>query len=936
MRLVERGRELTALGEVLHEAAQGRGSIAVVSGGIGCGRTELLDAVRRKAADAQYVVLGATGSWAERHAAGGVLGQLLRYAQLPALHAETVSAALARALGSGTAREGAPDALEQWPPDPATAAALHRLSTELVRIARRVPVLVCVDDVQFADLLSLHWILQLVRVLRAFRIALVLAECTLSKSAHPHLHAELLRQPNYRRITLDPLSVDGVATVLAERVGEERARLLAAESHRISGGSPLLVRALVQDQPQALALPGGRTAEPVVADAYADTVLSCLHRARPPALALAQTLAVLDEPDTGTALPARLLDEEPATVEHCLAALSAAGLVAGVRLRHPVARAAVLHSLSATARRALHGRAAEALSQEGASALRIAPHLLAAEGDCPSWARPVLREAAERYLAVDRAVEAHACLSAALAGCQDDGERVALRAQLAATAWLLNPSLSARHLGELADALREGRLPDRHALTLAKHLLWHGRFEEAVEAIERMGRPGERAEPDPAAAAEVRAAREVLSATYPPLVESAALAGPRAADGDPRILGATALTRVLAHGADSAAVGDAEAALRALRLGKSTQESLLCAVAALLFAERLEAAAGWCDHWLAEARTRGVPLWEAEFASLRAGIRLRQGDPVTARAQAEKALALVPAESWGVCLGGPLAALVQAATETGDVKAAEEYLAVPVLDGMYSTRFGLCFLHARGRQYLATGRPYAALDDFMWCAELMRRWGIDQPALVPWRTEAARAHLALGDGDRALALAREQLAMVGSERTRTHGLTLRVLAAAESGTERIALLGAAARILRGAGDDLQSAGALADLGREYLSAARPARARPVLELAAQLAERCGARPLAATLAADLDRLEPAGGRPPTATAAAPAGALAALSGAERRVAALAAGGHTNREISEKLCITVSTVEQHLTRVFRKLGVRARREIPSHIALEAAE
>ncbi|MFC5744435.1 helix-turn-helix domain-containing protein [Actinomadura rugatobispora] len=49
--------------------------------------------------------------------------------------------------------------------------------------------------------------------------------------------------------------------------------------------------------------------------------------------------------------------------------------------------------------------------------------------------------------------------------------------------------------------------------------------------------------------------------------------------------------------------------------------------------------------------------------------------------------------------------------------------------------------------------------------------------------------------------------------------------------------------------------------------------------------------------------------------------LGELSDAQRRVAALAAAGHTNREISDKLHVTVSTVEQHLTIVYRKLRVR---------------
>lgn len=53
---------------------------------------------------------------------------------------------------------------------------------------------------------------------------------------------------------------------------------------------------------------------------------------------------------------------------------------------------------------------------------------------------------------------------------------------------------------------------------------------------------------------------------------------------------------------------------------------------------------------------------------------------------------------------------------------------------------------------------------------------------------------------------------------------------------------------------------------------------------------------------------------------------------ERRVATLAAGGHTNRAIAKRLHITVSTVEQHLTRVYRKLCVANRAELIGHHTL----
>ena len=54
-----------------------------------------------------------------------------------------------------------------------------------------------------------------------------------------------------------------------------------------------------------------------------------------------------------------------------------------------------------------------------------------------------------------------------------------------------------------------------------------------------------------------------------------------------------------------------------------------------------------------------------------------------------------------------------------------------------------------------------------------------------------------------------------------------------------------------------------------------------------------------------------------------------LTETERRVAELAAIGRTNKEIAAELYMGVSTVEAHLSRVYRKLGVR-RAEIASHL------
>jgi DNA-binding NarL/FixJ family response regulator len=46
----------------------------------------------------------------------------------------------------------------------------------------------------------------------------------------------------------------------------------------------------------------------------------------------------------------------------------------------------------------------------------------------------------------------------------------------------------------------------------------------------------------------------------------------------------------------------------------------------------------------------------------------------------------------------------------------------------------------------------------------------------------------------------------------------------------------------------------------------------------------------------------------------------------RRVAELAASGHTNRDVASKLFVGTKTVEASLTQVYRKLGVHSRAEL----------
>jgi DNA-binding CsgD family transcriptional regulator len=94
-------------------------------------------------------------------------------------------------------------------------------------------------------------------------------------------------------------------------------------------------------------------------------------------------------------------------------------------------------------------------------------------------------------------------------------------------------------------------------------------------------------------------------------------------------------------------------------------------------------------------------------------------------------------------------------------------------------------------------------------------------------------------------------------------------------------------------------------------------AKSALEQALGSFERLGAPLWAQATKAELDRV---GLRP-----AAPVGA-SGMTAAEARVAELVAAGRTNREVAGELFMSPKTVEAHLSRIYRKLGVRSRAEL----------
>ncbi|MDC0768177.1 helix-turn-helix transcriptional regulator [Streptomyces sp. HD] len=913
--LVERDAEMAALVDVLAQVGQGKGGVVILNAGPGVGRTALLDEFLCKAAESGARVCAATGSSAEQDVEYGIVGQLF-----PPNGGLSAGLRLARAIGR---RDTGPD------PD------VDALFDMLCREFRQRPVVIGVDDAQFADAPSLRFLLHLVRRLRTTPVMIVLTEPTGPDSLPPSFQAEVLRQPQCRRLGLLPLSRAGVAHTIAMHVDEAEAEAettrLAADFHAVSGGNPLLVQALLtdhrdahrRDQEAAIGLPA-------TGAAFAKASLAWAYRDDPVLFDVACGFAVLGESAT-PALVACLADRGADAVARVMTALDTAGLLDGGTLRSAVVGRALLEHVDVETRAELRRRAAGLLRVDGAPATAVARQLLAAPVAEP-WAGRTLLAAADKAMRDGQTEFSLDCLRLAGRNATTEHEHAAVVMARVRIGWEIDPRLVSPWLDELVGALEQGSLRSADAAWIVKHLAWQDRFPQAAECLRALT---ERAGPDaPGATAELHAVRHWLRHSCPPLDADAPdapdLGAPRTAQPrqvSPASYAAEVLGQVLTEGPGEYTIGMAEEILRGCRYGEAAVEDLEAALLALLYADRPDRAVFWCDLLLNQAGDRSTGTSVAILSGVRAEIALRHGALHAAEQHASSALSAISRSGWGVAIGSPLAALVQAATASGMSGAAGAWLNQDVPEGMFQTRHGLLYTHARGHYHLAVDRPAAALDDFLTCGDLAKQWGMDVPTFLPWRTSAAQAHLALGNPGQARTLVREQLARPGGSTPRARGVSLRLLAATSELGQRPALLRESVSLLENASDPVELLRSLADRCQVLHEVGAPAKARMTARHARTVADSCGGHTLFRKLFKDE---EPEN----TAEADGLTGedqGSASLTAAERRVIALAALGHSNREIGRKLFITKSTVEQHLTRAYRKLGVRNRTDLGDLLA-----
>ncbi|GAA3846470.1 LuxR family transcriptional regulator [Sphaerisporangium flaviroseum] len=927
MSLIERQEALASLEGLLASAIMGKGRVALVSGPVAAGKSELLHTFAEQAAELGALPITAMGSLAERDLPLGVLGQLIQDAPLVLEERERAMALLQEGARTVTSSDPEPETLKQ-----VDAQIVHALCTVLLELSERYPLMIVVDDVHHADRASLLCLAYLSRRVRFASIMAVFSHSTHGRYAETSFPTELLRQPHCRRVQLAPLSQAGVMSMVADELGPQAAERFPGEWYALSGGNPLVTAGLVEDYQAATRAAGEPPDELVPGDAYGQAVLSCLHRADPKMLQVAWGLGILGRSDSLD----QLLGVSAEYVTRELHSLAVAGLLTMGRFRHESARAAVLAELGAAERGRLHRRAAELAYDSGSSSTVIAEHLLHAGNVDEHWAVDVLEDAARHALREGRVEPAVEYLRLACRICTDEQQRVRITTALMRAEWRINPSTPTGHFTELTDALHRGNLRGSDAVVLAKALLWHGRFDDAQDVLKRLSESEEKLDPDTVTELVVtrpwlRCSHTTFLSHLPQVTSEQSRAAILSVASYRRLESAITLAAVLTRGPREEIVAVVERILRSSRLDEMSMDTVESALLALTYGGRPDKAAPWCDLFIDEASTRHSPSRQARLSAIRAEIALRQGDMLGAEFHGRLALDTIPLTSWGVAVGGPLSCMVIASTAMGNYDTVNELLDQPVPDAMFQTRWGLHYLHARGRYSLATDHPQLALRDFQRCGELMGRWDLDVPWLIPWRTEAAESCLRLGRPDQARRLVEEQIRRCGTGAPRVHGIAMRLLAATSEPRHRPMLLRQAGDLLQTGGDRYELARVLADLTEAFHTLGEYRRAGMIGGRARAVAQECHAAPLSRSLARDGE----ANGlvAPGSATEAADVAAI--LSDAERRVAVLAAAGYTNREIADKLYVTVSTVEQHLTRTYRKLDITSRAELPSTLELGAS-
>ncbi|WP_161624802.1 ATP-binding protein [Streptomyces spectabilis] len=923
-RFIGRRVELGTLRWRLECALRGKASAVAIGGEPGIGRTALLDALAGTAARLGFRHASGRGHPGKREVGFGVVQQILDELTAP----EARAAAPTPAQGPGALL---PDPGAE-PDDRTVSAVFASFDGLLADAGARAPLLVTVDDAHFGDPLSLRCLAHATRRVREVPFVLVITYDETEPEADASPLAELTATAH--RVSLTGLGRDEVAEFVSRAVAPEPVDAETAQAcHRVTDGHPLLLEELLGTLRQER--PTGLTPQ-LVLDVGARNVAQWL-RARlsrcPEAGAIARAIAVLgDDADFGRASAlARLdLDDACARVDR-LVRLKLVADGHPLRFTHSFFRGVILDGMAVGTRIAWHTRAAELLYESRAPGDAVAAHLLHGDVTRQRWATAVLRDAARREVARGAPHRAAPLLRRALDTRLGGVHRAVVLRELGSAELATDHAAGTARLRAALAAAPDADEAAHTTLLLASALVSAEANDEAAALADHAA--GWLGDTDQGTAWQLRA---VAYQAEQGRLGTAALARERErglladAPDDPRLL--QTWSAYLAH-RHSRQGHNREATVRCADLALADQQLSVAdrphhlALLALLYADA-PALADPVLSRLGRAAERGGHLRSrALVPAFRGAFARSAGRLADAVAHLRTADGLLVSWSGGrrTHEGSWCAALLaEALVEQGRTGEAHELLAGRDLSARLPDLYHHNWvLYARGRLHLARGRHDEALADLLECGRRLEEWQVENPAVLPWRSQAALACLALGERDRARRLAGGELAAARRWGTpRAVGVALTALGRAESGPRATGVLDEAVTALRSSPARLELAHALYALGVACRGRGQLDEAREHLTAAGVLGQRCEALPLVTRTAEELAALGPT----PSATAS---GGL--LTRQQSRVADLASGGLANKDIAVRLGVSLRCVEFHLSGAYQKLGISGRREL--HRALK---
>ncbi len=931
--VLERDAELGHIQAALSRARTGHGTLLVLEGAAGIGKSSLIGAAAGRARAAGVRVLRARGGELERDFAFGVARQLLE----PALAATPASrradlfqgpaGVAARMLGLPGAE---PDADGDCPD--ASFAVLHGLYWLCANLAGPAPLMITVDDAHWADPASLRFLAFLLPRLEELSLAIVVAARPAPEPVPGGALGALLADPAAQVVRPSPLSEVAVASLIEAETGRVPAPAFVRSCHRATGGLPFLVRELVCAIGEEDADTSAAAADDVdeLARTVGRPILQRLGRLPSSALRLATAVAVLETAELRQA--ADLAGIDAATASKAVDLLVGAGVLeprSVLSFIHPIVRSAVLEETTHNECLRAHRRAAELLAEREGNQERVAEHLLVTEPAGDPWAVERLTDAARMAARRGAPESAATYLRRSLAEPPPAESRAQILFELGvAEAAAGQPEGEARLREALAAAGDDGARLGA-ALVLAHVLTRTDEMGTAVDVADLAAARLTDAEGPAGVLLESLAmSAGMLDATTAPAIAPRLATMRRAADDPAAPREVLGVASVVALHRNEPAATVAALAQRTLASGprmvpRPTDLPWFAqATIALVWSDAHEQAQVALDAGVAESRCTGDPVLFATSLAQRAWLLLRRGDLQGAEGDARSVL-----EARG--LAAPVfyrkvatALLVNTFIDQGELEQADSVIAAFGVDESRRTHAAAVLRLARGRLRLAQRRPAEALADILAAGDIVVSTGSISPGYLAWRSSAALAYLTLGDRAAARRIASEEVALArafGGDRTL--GVALRTAGTVTGGGDGEALLRESVDCFERAGVALERARTLAELGALLRRSNRRREARTLLVDVLDTAHRAGAAPLAAHAEAEL---RASGARPRRAVLT----GVAALTASERRVAELAAEGLTNREIAQALFVTMRTVEGHLTQVFAKLGVRSRRDLPT--------